>query len=38
MRALATRVVPIAAAVLLLVALTLPPARAVPSPTAASTL
>jgi hypothetical protein len=38
MRALATRVVPIAAAVLLLVALTLPPASAVPSPTAASTL
>ena len=38
MRALAPRVVPIAAAVLLLVALTLPPARAVPSPTAASTL
>ena len=38
MRALASRVVPIAAAVLLLVALTLPPAGAVPSPTAASTL
>jgi len=38
MRALAPRVLPIAAAVLLLVALTLPPARAVPSPTAASTL
>ncbi len=38
MRALATRVVPIAVAVLLLLGLALAPARAVPSSTAASTL
>ena len=38
MRALAPRALPIAVAALLLVALTLPPARAVPSSTAASTL
>jgi hypothetical protein len=38
MRALAHRVLSITAAALLLVTLTLPPARAVPSPTAASTL
>jgi hypothetical protein len=38
MRALAPRVLPIATAVLVLVALALPPARAVSSSTAASTL